>query len=442
MHTFRKYSIVLMILIITWPFSGFAQQFYEVMSSEALRPFWSIYGFGSSSFTLMNNSRLATDISSTQSNPAFLTNIKRPKASFSGLSISPKNLTTLADVAKEYSVATTAYQIDYIGFAYPIPVYQGSFVLAASYMPANFLHSSSYSKGITGATFYDNDDNAHVLDTDLEYDTRETGSVNILRFAGATEFIKNFNLGLSFNIYSGERNYQSTEIGIDTYDHQDYNSLVYTENIKPSYSGFNLDFGLVYQSENYKFGLRLSTPINLKVHEVSELTYDYIYTDVDTLYYSDYDLKYKTCYPLEIAPNFAIKIGKISLGMDFIFHSWQKIEVDLLEEWKEVNRDLYWHLRNTTDIGASVAIPFGNSISTRLAYRLIPTPFAELEGTDEEYYQLFGAGVETILNKSIIVGCSYQRGFGNQSGFYRFFGTPVSQKHSEDRLSFSVAVLF
>jgi len=424
------------------PLSGFAQQFDEVMTSEALRPFWSVYGFGTSLFNLLNNSRLAADISSTQSNPAFLINIKRPKASISGLSISPKKLTTLADVGKEYSASNTAYQIEYIGFAFPLPVYQGSFVLAISYMPANFLYSSSYSKGITGATFYDEDDNPHVIDTDLEYDTRESGSINVLSIAGATEFMQNFNLGLAFNIYSGERDYQSTETGVDTYDLQDYNSLVYTEIIKPTYSGFNLDFGLCYQSENYKLGLRLSTPVNLKVHEVSKLTYDYIYSAVDTLYYSDYDLKYKTRYPMEIVPNFAIKIGKISVGMDLIFHNWQKIEVDLLEEWKEVNRDLYWHLRNTTDIGASLAIPFGNSISTRLAYRLVPSPFAELEGTDEEYYHLLGAGIETILNKSIIVGCSYQSGFGNQSGFYRYFGTPISQKYSEDRLSFSVAVLF
>jgi len=441
MSSFRKIFPILTILLLLTLTSSQAQQFDQVMSSEALRPFWSVYGFGASSFTLLNNSQLAADISSTQSNPAFLTNIKRPKASISGLNISVKNMSTLEDVGKEYSASSDVFGISYIGFAYPVPVYQGSFVLAATYSPATYFYSSVYSKGYTGATYYDENDDAHVLDTDLEYDIRESGTINVFRLAGATEFMKNFNVGMSLNLYSGERSYQSSETDSDTDDNMVFNSLVYTEDIKPSYSGFNVDFGLCYQSDKYKAGLRISTPLNLSVHEVSEVAADYHYDDVDTIYVDSYDFEYKSRYPLEIAPNFAIKIANISLGMDLIFHNWQKIEVDLLEEKSDVNRDLYWNLKNTTDIGASLAIPFGKSISTRLAYRLVESPYADV-ADDEAYYQVIGAGIETILNKSIIVGCSYQRGFGNLSNFYPYFETTTYQKYTEDRLALSVAVLF
>ncbi|MFA4838553.1 MAG: hypothetical protein WC703_03655 [Candidatus Neomarinimicrobiota bacterium] len=447
MSFFRKILPAVAIMFFLIHATGSAQKFDEVMSSEALSPFWSVYGFGASAFTLLNNSQLATDISSTQYNPAFLTNIKRPKASISGKSISVKQLSTLADVGKEYSASANEFYIDYIGFAYPVPVFQGSFVMSASYTPAAYYYSSSYSKGITGTTFYDEDDDGntvtHVLDTDLEYDVRENGSIDVVRIAGAVEFMKNFNMGMSLNFYNGERNYLSSEICTDIYDTLGVSSIIYTENIKPSYSGVNADFGLCYQSDNYKLGLRISTPLNMSVHEVSEFIEEYTDDDDTTTIYPDpYDFKYKTRYPLEIGTNFAIKIAKVTLGIDLVFHNWQKIEVDLLEDKTAINRDLYWNLRNTTDISASIAVPFGNSFSTRFAYRLVQSPYAELADSDEEYYHVIGANVETILNKSVIIGCSYQRGFGNLSNYYPYFETTTKQKYTEDRLALSLAVLF
>jgi len=435
MSFFRKTLPIPAILLFMVTTSGLAQTYDEVMKT-----YWNVFGFGASSFTLLNNSQLATDISSTQSNPAFFTNIKRPKAVISGQGISVHKQSTLESysdlVNQKYSTSVNEYNIDYIGFAYPVPVYQGSLVLAASYSPAAYYYSSVLSKGSTVATY-----GAYNIDTDLEYDTRESGSINIFKLAGATEFMKNFNIGMSLNFYSGERSYQSSETDYDPDDNMIYNSLVYTEDIRPGYSGFNIDFGMCYQSEKYKAGLRISTPLNLSIHEVSELSEDYIYNTVDTLNVYSYDFEYKSCYPLEIAPNFAIKIANISLGMDLIFHNWKKIEVDLLEDKSDINHDLYWNLKNTTDIGATVAIPFGNSISTRFAYRLVESPYENV-ADDESYYHVLGAGVETILNKSVIVGCSYQRGFGNLSNFYPYFETTTYQKYTEDRLSLSLAVLF
>ncbi|PIS28144.1 MAG: hypothetical protein COT43_07120 [Candidatus Marinimicrobia bacterium CG08_land_8_20_14_0_20_45_22] len=443
MSSFRKVIPALAVIFFLIHSNGFAQQFDEVMSSEALRPFWSVYGFGASAFTLLNNSQLATDISSTQYNPAFLTNIKRPKASITGKSFSVKQLSTLADVGKEYSASSSESYIDYIGFAYPLPVYQGSFVLSASYTPAAYYYSSATSKGITGTTFYDEDDNPFIVDTDLEYNVRETGSIDVVRVAGATEFMKNVNMGMSLNFYSGERNYQATETSTDVHNLIGDSSIVYNQNIKPSYSGVNADFGLCFQSDNYKLGLRISAPLNLSIREVRERTQEYT-DDEDTLttYLDTYDFKYKSRYPLEIGSNFAIKIAKITLGMDIVFHNWQKIEVDLLEDETAINRDLYWNLRNTTDISASIAIPFGNSLSTRFAYRRVQSPYADLKDSDEEYYHVIGANVETILNRSLIIGCSYQRGFGNLSNYYPYFETTTKQKYTEDRLALSLAVLF
>ncbi len=435
MYAFRKSLPILATLWLLIATSGLAQTYEEVMQT-----YWNVFGFGASAFTLLNNSQLGTDISSTQSNPAFLTNIKRPKAVISGQSISVGKQSVLASytsaVNPQYSASADEYNVDYIGFAFPLPVYQGSFVLAASFSPAAYYLSSIHSKGSTIATYED-----YNLDTKLEYNIKESGSIKVFKLASATEFMQNLNVGLSLNIYSGERIYQANETDYDSEDYMIYNSLIYNQDIRPSYSGVNADFGLCYQSEKYKAGLRISTPLTLSIHELGEATEDFFFDTYDSLNIDSWDFEYKSRYPLEIAPSFAIKLANISLGMDLIFHKWKKTEVDLLESEDEINRELYWNLKNTTDIGASLAIPFGKSISTRLAYRLIQSPYEETED-DEAYYHVIGAGIETILNKSIILGCSYQRGFGNLSNFYPYFETSTSQKYTEDRLGLSVAVLF
>ncbi|MBC8491961.1 MAG: hypothetical protein H8D42_05320, partial [Candidatus Marinimicrobia bacterium] len=81
------------------------------------------------------------------------------------------------------------------------------------------------------------------------------------------------------------------------------------------------------------------------------------------------------------------------------------------------------------------------SISTRFAYRRIQSPYENPEA-DDEYFHLFGAGVETIIKKSFILGCAYQRAIGNQTISHPYFDTFSAQKYQEDRLTVSMAVLF
>jgi hypothetical protein len=145
---------------------------------------------------------------------------------------------------------------------------------------------------------------------------------------------------------------------------------------------------------------------------------------------------------MEIAPSFAAKFGQLTVGLDIIIHNWQKIEVDRLENKSAINRDLYWNLRKTTDIGVFLAMPIGNAVSTRIAYRRIPSPYENIQNEDDRYYNLYGAGIETILKKSFIIGCAYQRAVGDQTITHPYFDTWSSQKYTEDRLTVSMAVLF
>lgn len=433
MTSFKKHTIGFITVSILLSTIAVAQFFNEAMSSEALRPFWDVNGIGASSFSLHNNSLISRDISTTHENPAFLTNIRRPKAGISMCNITVDQQTTLAGNNREFDASSNAIQPDYVGFAYPVPVYQGNMVLAVSYAPSAYYYTTLSSKGLVSKEFGD---------IYQEADIEETGALNTLRLAGAVEFIKNFNLGLSLNFYDGNRTYKSTETAIDTNDVTFEDRIQYQQVIKPNYSGFNMDVGLSYQSTNFKFGLRLSAPLNMTIHEISESSE--IYTSdsgIDSTAEDYYDFEYKSRYPLEVAPSLAITVRNLTIGLELVIHNWQKIEVDQLTDKADINRDLYWNLRRTTDIGVSAALPIGRSISTRFAYRRIQSPY-ENPDPDDEYFHLFGAGVETIIKKSFILGCAYQRAIGNQTISHSYFDTFSSQKYQEDRLTVSMAVLF
>jgi hypothetical protein len=79
----------------------------------------------------------------------------------------------------------------------------GSFVLAASFSPAAYYLSSIHSKGSTIATYedYNSTPNWNII--------LKNGFDQGFQLASATEFMQNLNVGLSLNIYSGERIYQA-----------------------------------------------------------------------------------------------------------------------------------------------------------------------------------------------------------------------------------------
>lgn len=438
MISIRKLTTIAFLCIVM---SGmaFGQYFSQAMSYEAIRPFVTPGGFGSGAFSLLNNTLINGDISSTQSNPAFLVNIQRPKASLATNSLSGNFSSSLMGTNSDVRSKSSAMNTDYFGFAYPVSVYQGAMVLAVSYEPSAYyysrLQSDGYSTLAVDTTVYE------------KMNLKESGAMNTLRFSGAVEFMPNLNIGISLNFYNGNRSCERIEFENDNSDYFSHSTIDYIEIIKPEYNGFNMDLGMTYQSDNFKFGLRISTPLKMHIHELSEFIEDYEHDDGGTeSTTTDYNIEYTSLYPWEVAPSLAVKLGPLTLGADLVLHNWQDIEVDQLDNNDDVNRDLYWNLRRTTDISVSAAIPFGKTISTRVAYRRIPSPYEDLQNEDEEISHLLGASVETILMKSLILGASYQHSFGNRTvphPYFNYSDTSVfsSQSSTEDRITFSLAIL-
>ncbi len=416
-------------------FSVLSAQTYQ----DALRPFWTLRGFGASSFSLANSSEMGRDASTLALNPANLASVQRPSAYMAfqyGLFDQEGQLESNAKLSQ---ASDSYFRYDGFGFAYPIPVYRGTFVLGFSYTP-----TAQYNNVVESEGFADYDTTRYYLSNRFE----ESGTMHTLRLGTSLEIRKNLFFGFSLNFYRGERRFSSYAVDTDTMDAFTYSTYYRDETILPEYGGLNADFGLAYHTPNLQFGLRLPTPVYLSVREVSQIDETEYYDDGSSYEGEEgFDLEYNLKYPMEIASNIALSLRGITLAFDFTVHDWSGIDFNSNLSDDEnvpidgpINHDLGLKLRTTTDIGIALTLPLRKTLSTKFGYRLIPRPYYDLPD-DEQYIHLMGVGLESKFQDALILGLNYQTALGNRQVLNSYFGTTSHQDFQEHQLTISAAIL-
>ena len=406
---------------------------------DALRPFWTIRGFGASSFAVTNGSTFSRDVSSLSLNPANLATLQRPAAYMAfqyGLFDQEGQLVPNARTSEK---SENYFRHNGFGFAYPVEVYQGSFVLGFAFAP-----SAQYNNVVRSEGLADFESSQYYLKSAID----EIGTLNSFKLSSAVEFRENLFLGLSVNFHRGDRRYTYEGIDSDTTDAFTYSRYIRTEVIKPEYRGANIDLGLIYQTSYLAFGLRLSTPLKLSVDEVSQIREYETYEGADPYSAEEiFNLEYSVRYPMEFATNAALTLHDITLALDFTFHNWSGIEFDSDLSDTEglpldgpINNDLGWNLRSTTDIGVGLTLPLYKNVTAKLGYRLVPRPYYDLP-KDEQYNQLMGLGVEAKLQDMMILGLNYQLATGSHKIRDSYFSTTTSQKFREQQFTISTSIL-
>jgi len=275
--------------------------------------------------------------------------------------------------------------------------------------------------------------------------------MNSLQFGTSVEFKKNLFMGLSVNFYRGYRNYKYTGTDIDTEDIYTYYNYVRHETIKPDYTGWNINAGILYCSSYFKFGTRISSPLKLNVHEKSQIDSTTIFDDLtESSGFIPYDLKYKTKFPIEIASSIAFTFYDITIAFDIATRDWGNInfksnlytDTTFTEKIDPaINDDIRLNLRTTTDFGIGLLIPFWSTLSVQLGYRIIPRPYYKLTD-NEKYITLMGLGLEGIIEDQIMLDLSYQISMGRQSIENTYFGTYTTQLIQEHQFTISTSLLF
>lgn len=412
---------------------------------DALRPFWHARGFGSSALALAyNNTAIANDPYAISANPANLGLVQTTNAFLSfqyGLFNQYGKLEDNKDIPKEDKY----FRYDGLGFIYPVPVYKGSLVFGLAYVPSIQYNHNLKSEGMVSAIV-----NSETFGVFLKHNINELGTLYSFRLGSSVEFKKNLFLGLSLNVYNGYREYKYTGIDIDTTDAFDYTTYIRKESIKPDYNGWNINFGALYSSQRFKFGVRISTPLKLKVHEESRFDWLESRDDPpDTNGIDLYDIDYKTTFPLEFASSLAFTFYDITIAFDFATRDWGGInfESNLYTDTTftekidpGINDNIRLNLRTTTDFGIGLIIPLNEKLTAKLGYRIIPRPYYDLPD-DEKRITLLGFGMEGFFENQIIVGISYQLLMGRQSTYNEYFETTTSQRFQEHQFTISTSIL-
>jgi hypothetical protein len=193
-------------------------------------------------------------------NPAGLGQMRYSEvfATFSQLNYRSE-VTSLGSVSSQKTGYT---QMSDLGFTLPIPTYRGSLVIGFSYHQVQDL-DGALNLGRFNPRFsaYDS--------VTVHYDNYTDGAVSQTSIGGAIEVSQDLFLGLSLNIWGGNREYNSRFSLYDTpYNLYYWSRFDSTDHTQTDFSGLNFTLGFLYQWNNIgSLAAVLKTPVSLKARE-------------------------------------------------------------------------------------------------------------------------------------------------------------------------------
>jgi hypothetical protein len=420
---------------------------YAQSSEDALRFTSPGRGVGSRALGMGNAYiGVSDDFTATYWNPAGLAQMRRIELTGGITNFNYDNTATFFGNAKDGKQTST--KLDNLGFVFPFPTEQGSFVLSFGYN-----HSGDYStatafngynpgSSIVGSLF-DNDTlydipymvyledakgNARVTGNVQQTGTvKETGGMGNWAFAGAIDVAKDLSFGLTLNVLSGtyqyERHYVETDIN-NFYNlttnpptspaYFDFNKFYLDDIINSDITGVNLMFGMMYRADRYRVGLTIKTPTSVKISETFSDAGQSIFDNNDQFSYTtptsknDYGVK----SPWTFGAGMSVEpIIGLLLAADIDYTDWTQMEWTDNATLELDNTNLQSQLRAATNLrfGAEYEIP-STDLRIRAGYMHNQSPFA---GDPSSYNQTAitgGAGVllqnNVLLDLGVAIGSS------------------------------------
>jgi len=391
---------------------------------QAYQPFWSFKGNGITDAGLAyNNTVISGNISSLSNNPALM---GKKKKIITAISFNSNLFQQHAEMGNSYykKAATDSKQIksglDNFGVIYPVSVYKGNFVLGFSFSNRVKYNYHSEASG-TGVTLYNDD-------TYTQYKLQETvnqkGNLNSYNFSGAIQFRENIYLGTSLHIYNGKRYFEYNAKDEDEYNYFSYQINKLEENLNSDYFGYNMSFGILYESKYFECGFNFSTPLNLNVKEDWNSDTTDIYDDGNKFNASSSfnNYKYNTIYPNKFSAGFAIKNDGLKVSLDVTFNDWDKIEYNIDRNQYSNQNEIESDVQNNINSNLSGNIDYGIGVQynmdrseLNLGYRIMGKPKKDLEKKYDKL-NLFGLGLNYNLTEKFTLGLGYQYSHGKNKG--------------------------
>ena len=410
---------------------------------------------------------ISNDFSASLFNPAGFGLIKKTEFSGSFGYNSFNSTTTFFNNKTDFSNSLT--NLNQIGFAFPLPTSQGSFVLGFGYNEFKNFNSAikfdgynpsnnsmiqdltSYNDNIAynlalSYGLYDNNNN-YLKDTTViagglnqSGNILQDGGLKSWSFSGAVEFQKDFFLGVTFGWISGnfnrDRQYYETDVN-NNYpasilldpaypETADFQSFYFNDVIKWDLSAWDVTFGLLTKlNDNLNFGFTFKLPRSYTIKETyfvdanSQFGTGQSYTLDPPI---DNKVEYKISTPYEITAGVSYNHDDFTISYDAKLIDYTQMKFDSgLDEGtiSSNNRDIKDLFRTTINMNAGVEYNISSlGLSLRGGFMYRPSPF---KGDPSEYDKKFvtgGLGISTSNNIqfNIAYGYGWWKDFGDNYG--------------------------
>jgi long-subunit fatty acid transport protein len=399
---------------------------------------------------------LSNDFSASLFNPAGFALVKRTEFSGSLNYNVLNNDATLFGNTTNHSNSSTEF--NQIGFVFPLPTSQGSFVLGFGFnqnkkfdgaMKFSGFNSgdNSFIQNLTSVNdiiAYETGVSYHFSDTEDATNINgklnqsgnilQDGSIDSWTFSGAVEFQKNFFLGLSITRIDGDYRRDREYWEDDTYDNYpstvlldpdypetaDFQSFYFNDVIKWDIGAWDFTAGFLAQLKNFNLGITLKLPRTYTIKENYYVDANASFGTGQTYYLEspiEYDVEYKITTPMEITAGAAFNRNNLTVSFDakLIDYTQMKFESDidsdnsLDESTISYNnsdiKDLFRTVVNL-NVGAEYVFP-AVGLSIRGGFMYMPSPYKNDPSEYDKKFITLGTGFQTGEDVEINVGYAY-----------------------------------
>jgi len=381
---------------------------------------------------------ISDDYSATLWNPAGLTQLRRMELFTSLSHLQYTNEASYLNIAN--TDKTTKTKLNSVGFAFPIPTYRGSLVLAVGYNKVR-----NFDTGFSLSQFID------TSGVQQDYLEIEEGGLNNWVFAGALEVTKNLSVGAALNLWRGNDDYHFNLYDQDIQNLWYYDNWTYDQQINTKYQAVNFKLGALYKFTRFiRFAATIATPVSLDAKEdwkESEIGIedpdspddDYEITDSGSW---DYGIKYPFVFSAGAA--FTL-LPNIVLSADVEYTDWSQTrytsEPSVGDEFKKnINFKQDFQATATYRLGGEFTVPL---LNTQLRAGLIqqPSPLKLASSKADRNYITFGGGI--LLDKQVKIDVAWVHGWWERESSYFSEDLPsVDEKINIDKYFATISIRF
>ncbi|HOV99574.1 MAG TPA: outer membrane protein transport protein [Bacteroidota bacterium] len=361
------------------------------------------------------------------------------------------------------SVDNNKFNLDNLGFVYPIPTRRGSLTFALGFGRMQQFNTASSFGGFNIQNSFvevltptndlwamSPDDRRNFLDNDISYqlwlsDTSngylwpiltdslyqhgniiEEGGINHWSIGMGIDIAPNFSFGVSFNLASGKYSYDREYVESDVNNVYHYafpwniNRFLYLQNVTDDISGFNMLLGVMYRVENkFRIGLTLRTPTWYSISE-----------GYGTKYQSEFDNGYKYWQDITNSSEYSITTPMILSGglsiqpvhwfllsgdVEYVDYTQIEMKADdptLNDHLKEQeNRARFSLFRETTNLRGGAEVSLLNDIlKLRGGIAWYPSPYKSDRSTTKYDRMYYTAGIGFCAQKNISINLAFALG--------------------------------